>query len=327
MIAITPKGTKPKLNSVHDVRTVVTYSREINFGAVLFRIIYESLGLHRFFKARQDELQLDFDLDAVVFCICFFNIERKLGEPLDLKDLARRRCIFDFDEVSLQLINRTLEVIQLFEPELLSYVNRKAAKFVRNRSQQVKHSPNSKVVLKSLAYLLRSMYINKVADAGYNVTKDPLFTLTFEGTILRPSEPDNSKGFVHINKAYGRYGTGSDDKVITVRKLLAVFGIDAQVPMRNARELKRAFKVRFPYNKEFYTCPQRLPALPADHKFDIDIKDAEDTHKIEGVDFLFTGPKKEPAKPDPYAPRVRRSSAKRSGSKKGSLFDDGDELF
>lgn len=287
MVSLFANEKIKKPNAAHDVRTIVNYTREINFGSAIFRLIYEKLGLDKYFAQKTQFYKLDFNLDAVVFCICFFNVEHKLNAPLDLTALSRRKCIFDFDEVTPERIKKTLEVFQLFEGEFLPYINKKARNLIKNKSQQVKHSPNSKVVLKSLAYLIRSVFLNKVADAGFNITKEPLFTLTFEGTILRPSDEDLSQGFVHVNKAFGLYGGKNEsDELMTVRKLMQIFKLDPTLPMRNAKELKKALKVHFPFNKEFYQCPQKLPKPEGEP--DIDLKEALDQHKIEGVDFLFT---------------------------------------
>lgn len=290
-MAYISRDGKSLRSSAHDVRTVVTNSHELNYGAAVFRIVYEKLGLPRFFAKKSELFQLDFSLDKAVFCICFFNVDHKLSDPLDLKDLSRRRCIFDFSDIDEACVERTLDTLQLIEPELLTFVNKKVADKVKNRTQMLKHSPNPKVVLKSLSYLIRSQFFLAVAGAGYQVPKEQILTVLYEGTILRYADSAYpEKGFVKVNKAFGRYGTGEDDaSLLTVRKLCAIFGVKAQKPMRNAAELSRAFKVSLPFNQEFYAVNQDLP--PDRSETDIDLKVGEELQKIEGVDFLFADEK------------------------------------
>ncbi len=274
-----------KSSLAHDVRRTINYTKEVNYGNAVYRVIYEELGLHEYMKELGEKAKLDFDLDAVIFAICFFNVEYKLSDPLDIKDLHKRRCLFDFSQATEENILAAMSLLQDKEPDFYKFITKKSAKLVKKPSQMVKHSPNAKVVLKSLAYIIRCLFISRVLDAGYKIAKEPLFILLNDGTILRPSDEEVSEGFLKVNKAFGRYGKGSDDQLLTVRKLMQIFNIDASLPMRNAKEILQAIPVNLALNPVFYSCPQGLK--PCADQCDIDLKVVQVKSVVKGTDFLF----------------------------------------
>lgn len=274
-----------KSSLAHDVRMTINYTKEVNYGNAVYRVIYEELGLHEYMKKLGEKAKLDFDLDAVIFAICFFNVEYKLSDPLDIKDLHKRRCLFDFSQATEDNIIAAMSLLQVHEPDFYKFITEKSAKLVKKPSQRVKHSPNAKVVLKSVAYLIRCLFIARVLDAGYKITKEPLFILLNDGTILRPTDESVSEGFLKVNKAFGRYGSGTDDQLLTVRKLMKVFNIDASLPMRNATEILKAIPLHLALNPVFYSCPQDLK--PCEDPCDIDLKIVQVKSVVKGVDFLF----------------------------------------
>ncbi len=258
--------------------------KELNYGTVIYRQIYSDLGLPDFFKQAASK-GIAFSLDAVIFAICYFNIEHKLNEPLDLNALDKRRSIFDFSTATAKNVAQALEIFKTLEPVFVPLINERTQHLIKSKSQAVKHSPNPKVVLKSLAYMIRCLFIKRVQDAGYKVPKEPLFTLLNEGTLLKRESPEVSP-YRKVNKAFGIYG--EEGKTLTVRKLMEIFGIDAAKPMRNYAELKAALKPDFPLNPQIaketphkLTEPEQAPA-------DIDDKPATDHHvKQNTMDYIF----------------------------------------
>lgn len=253
----------------HAVRKVNTWYKELNYGTAVYRLLYEKFGLHDFFARKQKELRLSFDLDAVMFALMYFNIEPKLTEPLDLAHLDTRRCLFDFTLADAGTIQQALDSFTFYEEEFEEFIHQQAKKVMPEAEHYLKHSPNPKVVLKSVAYMLRCVFIDIVHEAGYTIAKGPLFLLLNEGTILRPGDRPED-GLQKFNKAFGTFGTAGN--TLTVRKLLAIFDIDAAAPMRNAAELKAALHVTFPLCEEIRNIPRRLSGSRTDTPADIDEK-------------------------------------------------------
>ena len=272
-------------------RTVNSLYKELNYGTAVYRRLYCDLGLNVYFRSVSAAHQLPFSFDTLIFALCYFNIERKRSEPLDVANLDKRRCLFDFSCATADNIQQALPIMAELEPEFVPYINERTRKLLKLASQGVKHSPNPKVVLKSLAYMLRCLFILWVQRAGYKISKEPLFTLLNTGTILRRGVNED-EGYHKVNKAFGLYGTETNH--LTVRKLMALFDIDAALPMRNFAELTDALRLDLPLNPAIKKETPEVMTEPYDATQDIDDKPAT-AHIVPtyGVDFLFAQNHKE----------------------------------
>lgn len=261
-------------------------NKELNYGTAVYYKIYESLGLPQFFGSFSSYYNLPFDFNAVVFAICYFNIECKLNDPLDLRFLNKRRCIFDFTDATTENIKKVFEILKEYEHHLVPFIEERTKDIITTKTQKIKHSPNPMVVMKSLAYLMRCLFFKTVRDAGYEITKEPLFTLLNQGTILKRSYTD--EGYIHVNRAFGIYAEEANP--LNVQSLMAIYGIDASLPMRNYAELKAALKVDFPLNPCIKAeSPETLP--PAEPDFsNIGNKPGvveDSSKKLHDLNFLF----------------------------------------
>lgn len=261
-------------------------NKELNYGTAVYYKIYESLGLPQFFGNFSSYYNLPFNFNAVVFAICYFNIEGKLNDPLDLRQLNKRRCIFDFTDATPDNIKKVLEILKEYEHHLVPFIEERTKDLITTTAQKIKHSPNPMVVMKSLSYLMRCLFFKTVKDAGYQITKEPLFTLLNQGTILKRSY--TNEGYIHVNRAFGIYAEESNP--LNVQRLMALYGIDASLPMRNYAELQKALKVDFPLNPVIKTeTPEELPPAERDYS-NIGNQPgvAEDGRKkLHDVNFLF----------------------------------------
>ena len=110
MVSLFANKKIKKPNAAHDVRTIVNYTREINFGSAIFRLIYEKLGLDKYFAQKTQFYKLD------------FNLGRELASAAIAVEDARFVFIEDKSRTGTDLSEKTAlhEIIENAEEHILT---------------------------------------------------------------------------------------------------------------------------------------------------------------------------------------------------------------